>query len=95
MPGIWEPSQYPARVIPMVHASPLRICQRVNTRQGTPMMPAVGFITVRTTGMNRARVMARAGPYRVIATSARLAARRSAGRSVRSSSRRPTTWPRW
>ena len=56
---------------------------------GMPMAPASGFITVRTTGMNRARTMARGAPYRSMARWALPVPRRSRDRAGRAS----RAWP--
>src|SRR4051812_34284577 len=58
IPGTFSPRRYPVIVRPTDQASPLVICQRVKVRAGIPTIPASGLSTVRTTGTNRARVIA-------------------------------------
>ena len=48
----------PASVTPSDHTRPPTTCQIVKVRVGTFRVPASGFRSVRTTGMNRARKMA-------------------------------------
>ena len=55
---IVDPSPYPASVSPTAQISPPMTCQSVNVRVETSSAPTMGFSTVRTTGMNRANIMA-------------------------------------
>ena len=65
----------------------------VNVRAGTASTPAIGFITVRTIGMNLASTIAFAGPYLSMASFDLATPRCNAGRVVLASSRVPRRLP--
>ena len=93
IPGIEEPSPYPASTTPTVQTAPPATCQRVNERTGTSSTPQSGFNTVRTTGMKRASTIALPCPYLASSSSARSTPSSRLLRLVRPSSARPPRRP--